>query len=182
MTELLAAGTVVIDVDENYPQAIGISTILAKVSLFGGFGAVASQRILPHERAKTSPDSALQSVSAPVSSDAPKPINEPTVMLLDLFTPVTTDDKLHPNFRRTLDPGAAGVRAVPNGWADGFEDRDSKFVREFRTTYNSFFWELYLFAVLNELDIAVDFSHTAPDFVTHGLPLAIEATIASHAV
>lgn len=102
-------------------------------------------------------------------------------MPLDLFTPVTTNDKLHPNFRRTLDPGAAGVRAVLSGWADGFVDRDSKFVREFQTTYNSGFWELYLFAVLKELDIAVDFSHAAPDFVAQDLPLAIEATIASHA-
>lgn len=34
-TELLADGTVAIDVDEKYPQAVGISTILRKVALFG---------------------------------------------------------------------------------------------------------------------------------------------------
>lgn len=35
MTELLADGAVAIDIDEKYPQAIGICTILRKVSLFG---------------------------------------------------------------------------------------------------------------------------------------------------
>jgi hypothetical protein len=79
-------------------------------------------------------------------------------MSLDLFKPVVSEDKLHPNFRRTLDPGAAGVRAVLNGWADGFVDRDNKFVREFQTTYNSSFWELYLFAVLKRLSISLDIS------------------------
>ncbi|MFH0297891.1 hypothetical protein AAFX91_11735 [Bradyrhizobium sp. 31Argb] len=107
--------------------------------------------------------------------------NNSHAMALDLITPVTSDDRLHPNFLRTLDAGASGVRAVLQGWADGFVDRDGKFVHEFQTTYNSGFWELYLFAVLKELGIDVDFSHAAPDFVARDLPLVIEATIASHA-
>lgn len=32
----------------------------------------------------------------------------------------------------------------------GFEDRDGKFVKEFQTTFNSSFWELYLFACLRD--------------------------------
>ena len=56
-----------------------------------------------------------------------------------------------------------------------------KFVREFQTTFNSSFWELYLFAVLKNPGIEVDFSHSSPDFVAKNLPLTIEATIASHA-
>lgn len=66
-------------------------------------------------------------------------------------------------------------------WPDGFKDRDGKFVREFQTTYNSSFWELYLFAVLKELGIGVDFSFDAPDFVCPDHAMAIEAVIASHA-
>lgn len=100
---------------------------------------------------------------------------------MDLFTPVVTADKLHQNFARTLDASAAGVRDVLTGWADGFQDRDGKFVREFQTTYNSSFWELYLFAVLKQLGIQVDFSFDAPDFVCPGQAMAIEAVIASHA-
>lgn len=63
----------------------------------------------------------------------------------------------------------------------GFEDRDGKFVREFQTTYNSSFWELYLFAILKQLGIAIDFSFDAPDFVARHHRFAIEAVIASHA-
>jgi hypothetical protein len=100
---------------------------------------------------------------------------------MDLFTPIVTADRLHPNFARTLDDSAAGVRDVLAGWAEGFHDRDGKFVREFQTTYNSSFWELYLFAVLKELGINVDFSFDAPDFVCPDQAIAIEAVIASHA-
>lgn len=43
-------------------------------------------------------------------------------------------------------------------------DRDGKFVKEFQTTFNSSFWELYLFACFKELGCKVDFSKEAPDF------------------
>jgi hypothetical protein len=100
---------------------------------------------------------------------------------MDLFTPLVTAERLHQNFQRTLDPASAGVREVLNRWTEGFQDRDGKFVREFQTTYNSSFWELYLFAVLKQLGISVDFSFDAPDFVARDQRLAIEAVIASHA-
>jgi hypothetical protein len=100
---------------------------------------------------------------------------------VDLFTPVAEQAKLHPNFLHTLAPTAAGVRAVLTNWAEGFADRDGKFVHEFQTTYNSCFWELYLFAVMKHLGIGIDFSHGAPDFVSADNRIAIEATIASHA-
>src|ERR1700721_3060430 len=100
---------------------------------------------------------------------------------MDLFKPVAAEDKLHHNFLATIKPNAAGVRRVLTGWADGFVDRDGKFVAEFQTTYNSSFWELYLFAVLKHLGIKADFSHAAPDFVAADYPFAIEAAIASHA-
>lgn len=100
---------------------------------------------------------------------------------MDLFTPVVEESKLHPNFVRTLAPSSAGVRSVLAQWADRFHDRDGKFVHEFQTTYNSGFWELYLFAVLKSLGIDIDFKYSTPDFVAIDIPLAIEATIASHA-
>jgi hypothetical protein len=101
--------------------------------------------------------------------------------LMDLFVPIVEKKKLHHHFLGTLAPTAAGVRAVLTEWSEGFHDRDRKFVREFQTTYNSSFWELYLFAVLKQLGIEVDFSFDAPDFVSANHPIAIEAAIASHA-
>lgn len=100
---------------------------------------------------------------------------------MNLFTPSVKPAQRHPNFLSAIEPSAAGVRNVLNDWADGFEDRDGKFVFEFQTTFNSCFWELYLFSVLKQLGIRVDFSHNAPDFVCCDHNIAIEATIASHA-
>jgi hypothetical protein len=100
---------------------------------------------------------------------------------MDLFAPVLPMESLHPNFQQTLRPDSASVRAVLNDWADGFVDRDGKFVREFQTTYNSCFWELYLFAVTKKLGIVTNFSYSAPDFVSTNHAIAIEATIASNA-
>jgi len=100
---------------------------------------------------------------------------------MDLFKPIVAADRLHHNFLATIKPNASGVREILSGWADGFVDRDGKFVTEFQTTYNSSFWELYLFAVLKHLGIKVDFSYGAPDFVAADYPFAVEAAIAGHA-
>jgi len=70
---------------------------------------------------------------------------------------------------------------VLNEWARGFKDRDGKFVKEFQTTFDSSFWELYLFAVMKHFELEVDFSLNSPDFViaNHGR-INVEATVASH--
>jgi hypothetical protein len=70
---------------------------------------------------------------------------------MDLFTHVVPPEALHPNFRRLADKHSGADRAVLSQWADGFKDRDGKFVREFQATFNSGFWELYIFACCKEL-------------------------------
>lgn len=100
--------------------------------------------------------------------------------MLDLFTPIAEDEKLHPLFRLMLQDQYKAEREVLNSWADGFEDRDGKFVYEFQTTFESSMWELYLNAFLKELGAQTDFSHHAPDFVTKlNRDVVIEATIAA---
>jgi len=98
---------------------------------------------------------------------------------LDLFTPIVAADKLHPNFLATISPYASGVRKVLNNWVQGFVDRDGEFVKEFQTTYNPCFWELYLFAVIKEIKAEVDFSFSSPDFICNN-GIVIEATTANH--
>jgi len=102
---------------------------------------------------------------------------------MDLFTPVVSQELQHPHFRLIAQPGLYDPESkVLKNWADGFADRDNKFVKEFQTTFNSSFWELYIFACFKELNCSVDFSHSAPDFVLdspHGKFIA-EATIANH--
>lgn len=71
-------------------------------------------------------------------------------------------------------------RSVLENWAQGFEDRDGKFVQEFQLTFESSFWELYLNAALRTWGLVPDMTFTSPDFVvTQPTRLMIEATIAA---
>lgn len=98
-----------------------------------------------------------------------------------LFNPIVDESRLHQNFRNIIATGNGFNLDVLNDWAKGFVDRDEKFVEEFQTTFNSSFWELYLYAVLKKYNMPVDFSYVQPDFCIPSLNLNIEATIASHA-
>lgn len=102
---------------------------------------------------------------------------------MDLFAPVVLKGQQHQNFRNITQPGfCVPELEVIRGWADGFLDRDGKFVREFQTTFNSSFWELYLHACFKELGCTVNFSHPTPDFFVdspYGDFIA-EATTANH--
>jgi hypothetical protein len=102
---------------------------------------------------------------------------------MNLFTPIVHENQLHPNFRFITQQNLHSPEIqVINSWAEGFLDRDSKFVKEFQTTFNSSFWELYLFACFKELGCSVDFSHETPDFLVHSPQgeFIAEATIANH--
>jgi len=102
-------------------------------------------------------------------------------MTLDLFTPIVPEPSRHPNFLRLIEEKDDGLRNVLREWADGFVDRDGKFVAEFQRTFNSSWWELYLFAVIKSLDHKANFSLHAPDFVMPDAGFAVEATISAHA-
>lgn len=103
---------------------------------------------------------------------------------MDLFTPVVEEVRLHPNFQKILSPNCATERAELERWADGFPDRDGKFVHEFQTTFNSCFWEIYLFAVIKDYGYSLDWSSASPDFCvnTAGLQFTIEAVTANSAI
>jgi hypothetical protein len=100
---------------------------------------------------------------------------------MNLFKPVVEEARRHQNFRNLLAIGNGFTLDVLNDWARGFVDRDGKFVQEFQTTFNSSFWELYLFAVLKKYGMTVDFSKDRPDFCIPTWNLNIEAAIASNA-
>ena len=98
-------------------------------------------------------------------------------------TPVVDEARFNPNFRNVCKNWSPHDKALLSCWADGFVDRDRKFVKEFQTTFNACFWELYLFACLKHLELRVDFKHTRPDFVIDNFldKFCIEAAIASNA-
>jgi hypothetical protein len=69
---------------------------------------------------------------------------------MDLFTPVVSEALQHPNFRSICTQQNGYNCDVLNEWARGFKDRDGKFVYEFQATFDTWFWELYAFAVLKQ--------------------------------
>jgi hypothetical protein len=102
--------------------------------------------------------------------------------LMDLFTPLVSEETQHPNFRTISRYTNTFNQDVLNEWARGFKDRDGKFVKEFQTTFDSSLWELYLFAVMRHFQLEVNFSFSAPDFViTNHDGINVEATVACHA-
>jgi hypothetical protein len=101
---------------------------------------------------------------------------------MDLFTPVVPLERFHPNFANIVRRRNPYDEAVLAKWAEGFIDRDGKFVEEFQTTFNSSFWELYLHAILKDADCKIDFNYHAPDFVVKDpVPFIVEATVALNA-
>lgn len=83
---------------------------------------------------------------------------------MELFKPIVGEESQHPNFKRVMLSPDSQKRVI-EGWAEGFVDRDRKFVKEFQTRFNPCFWELYVFACLKELGLTVDFRFGSPDFV-----------------
>lgn len=100
---------------------------------------------------------------------------------MNLFEPVVPTAQQHPNFHNLLRIRNGFTLDVLNDWAQGFVDRDGKFVTEFQTTFNSSFWELYLHAVLKKYGMSMDFTKARPDFCLPNKGFNIEATVASNA-
>ena len=101
---------------------------------------------------------------------------------MDLFQPRVSEDRQHPVYKMMLHERYAAERAVLQGWADDFIDRDGKFVQEFQVSFEPCLWELYLRAALRAWSLPVDMRHHAPDFVVGGShPFGLEATIAAPA-
>lgn len=103
---------------------------------------------------------------------------------VNLFESLVPEDKRHKNYVSILGSIQQADRNELQRWAKGFPDRDNKFVKEFQTTFNSGFWEVYLYALFNEMGIKMDWSHSTPDFIIEieGKKIVIEATIAAAAM
>lgn len=82
---------------------------------------------------------------------------------MNLFDIVVSEDKLHQNF--VMVSQDKDLVKVLNTWSIGFIDRDNKFVKEFQTTFNTAFWELYLHSCFRNLGFMIDYSFPSPDFL-----------------
>lgn len=102
---------------------------------------------------------------------------------MNLFEPIVDKSLFHPNFSRIIDQKRVSEQAEFQRWAEGFPDRDGKFVKEFQTTFNSSFWEVYLYAVFRDYGFGFDWSANSPDFhlTGNGKSFIVEATTANAA-
>lgn len=87
---------------------------------------------------------------------------------MDLFHPLVKEEVLHPLFKKVVSESAyRPTMSVINQWSSGLLDRkqeSDKFIKEFQTTFNSSFWEIYLNKVFVELGYKIDYSKKSPDF------------------
>jgi hypothetical protein len=102
---------------------------------------------------------------------------------MDLFRPILPENRWHQHFRSILTPQFESSRILLEQWSEGFPDRDGKFVQEFQLTFNSPFWELYLYAIFRDYDFSFDWTHPSPDFVIerNGKSVCVEAVTANAA-
>jgi hypothetical protein len=83
---------------------------------------------------------------------------------MEFFRPIVDAERFHPHFRALLDPLREPDRTELLRWADGFPDRDGKLVSEFQVSFNSVFWEIYIYAAFKEYGFNFNWQHTSPDF------------------
>ena len=102
---------------------------------------------------------------------------------LKLFDLQVDKEKRHKNFVTIVEQSTCEDREELERWCEGFPDRDKKLVKEFQTTFNSSFWEIYLYQLLKKLDFEFDWSYSRPDFLIRNKDIFfnVEATIASSA-
>ena len=102
---------------------------------------------------------------------------------MDFFLPIVEEAKRNKNFSSVLAPFCKAERDLFNHWGDGFVDRDGKLIEEFQTTFNSTFWEVYLYSCFREYGFQIDWSYPSPDFClnSNGVGLVVEATTANSA-
>ncbi len=112
---------------------------------------------------------------------------------MDLFTQIVPEDKQHPNFKAVLkDPESGRIsigqklkeeRKLLESWTEGFPNRDNKFVKEFQTTFNTCFWEIYLYKLFNDYNFRFNWDYSSPDFFlnSNGIDFIVEATTANKA-
>jgi len=101
---------------------------------------------------------------------------------MDLLKNQKKIKKFHKNFQDFLNQVPENDRETFLSWAENFPDRDKKFVGEFQRTFNSSFWEVYLFKLFTDLGFNFTDWKEHPDFILEkdNIHFTIEATISNN--
>jgi len=90
---------------------------------------------------------------------------------VDFFTPIVPPKRQHKVFSTLIGSrGYSPARALIGEMMHYFEDVDGNFVQQFQSGgFDARLWELYLYALMNELGYGLDRSYPAPDYHCQGL-------------
>lgn len=99
---------------------------------------------------------------------------------MDLFKQIIPDKELHENYKRIA--GNKYIVNIIDQLSVGFcaeRDGNNKFIKEFQSTFNSSLWEIYCYALFNNIGFDFDFSHGRPDFIMsyNSHPFNVECVI-----
>lgn len=87
---------------------------------------------------------------------------------MNLFKPIVNINRLHPLFKKISSESTyKPTIKVINNWSKGLLGRkkeEIKFIKEFQTTFNSSFWEIYLNKAFIDLEFVLDYTKDSPDF------------------
>jgi hypothetical protein len=101
----------------------------------------------------------------------------------DLFSPLASEDRLHPSFNHVrVENAAEPARIMMNHVYRDLPDPDGNFAQQFQTSgFDARTFELYLYAYLTSARYAVRREKPYPDFIVSrsGVECAIEATTAN---
>lgn len=99
---------------------------------------------------------------------------------VDFFKHTVREGRLHPRFKILADDeNHAAAKELIEVMMRWHENTDGNFIQQFQSDgFDARVWELYLWATLVSLDLAVAFPQPGPDFLARGLggAVAIEAT------
>lgn len=99
---------------------------------------------------------------------------------VDFLAPVVRGERQHRAFSTLISARRySPARALIGEMMHYFEDVDGNFIQQFQSDgFDARIWELYLYALLNELGYGLNRAHAAPDFHCQGLrgEFFIEAT------
>ncbi len=110
-------------------------------------------------------------------------INNKKQKTFQIFKPIVAREKLHHDFIVIAESnGYSSAREIMKEIAYTYEDTDGNYIQQFQTTgFDARVWELYLYAVLHEMDFEIDRNYRAPDYVCTSFKgeVILEATTAN---
>lgn len=86
-------------------------------------------------------------------------------MKLFLDNYIDENEKKYNEKYRILNNLLTHERELVQEWANGFIDRDQKIVDDLQRNFHSAIWEFYIYQLLKNMNVKLDFSKYSPDFI-----------------